>query len=120
MLLNVRDSIDFFFDKLCGTLAVTHAAIALELQLLLPYRLINQLQLQLSVHLLEQGRLRMDHLRMPLAERGLINLLRQEASRLPELHDLLVVQLHESLVFLRETIARHLTEPETGCCGRVR
>ena len=75
MLLNVRDSIDFFFDKLCGTLAVTHAAIALELQLLLPYRLINQLQLQLSVHLLEQGRLRMDHLRVPFAQWGLINLL---------------------------------------------
>ena len=67
VLLNVRDSIDFLFDKLCGTLAVTQAAIALELELLLAYRLINQLQLQLSMHLLEQGRLRMDHLRMPLA-----------------------------------------------------
>ena len=62
----------------------------------------------------------MDLLRMSLAQRWLVYLLGQEASRLPEIHDLFVIELHELLIVLRKPIARHLTKPETGSCTRVR
>ena len=82
--------------------------------------LVNQLQLQLAVHL---GVLRgrgQNFLGLGPALRCLADLFGKEAAGLPELDELLIIQLHVARVRLCEPIAGHLAVSQSGWCFRVR
>ena len=113
MALYVLQPIDLSDNILCATFPLG------EFLFLLPDGLVYDLQLQFAVHLLEHGRLCVDHFCMPLAIGRLVYLLGEEPSCFSKLHNLLLVQLHEALVALSEAVARHLAEAEAGGCLRV-
>lgn len=68
------------------------------------------------MHLFEQGRLCVHLFGVGLANRRLVDLLRQETPRFPKFHNLLLVQLHVPLVVFCEPVARQLGETKAWRC----